>query len=146
MTRKDPMSWIDDWPAHAACRGMDPDRLFVQGAAQNRAKSVCASCPVRAECLADALDNAIEFGIWGGMTERERRALLRRRSDVASWRSLLERARDQYELARYEHSGRAEGPSRVSVGEAAQTTSVEIDLERRLGAQRGRREAAEVTV
>lgn len=135
------MSWIDDWPAHAACRGMDPDRLFVQGAAQNRAKSVCASCPVRAECLADALDNAIEFGIWGGMTERERRALLRRRSDVISWRSLLERARDQYE-----HTGRAEGSSQVSAGGAAQTTSVEIHLERRLGAQRGRREAVEVAV
>ena len=53
--------------------------LFVQGAAQNRAKAVCMRCPVRTECLADALDNRIEFGVWGGMTERERRALLRRR-------------------------------------------------------------------
>jgi WhiB family transcriptional regulator, redox-sensing transcriptional regulator len=52
---------------------------------------------VRTECLADALDNGIEFGVWGGMTERERRALLRRRPDVTSWRELLERARDNYE-------------------------------------------------
>ena len=67
-------------------RAGDPDALFVQGAAQNRAKAVCLGCPVRTECLADALDNRIEFGVWGGMTERERRALLRRRPNVTSWR------------------------------------------------------------
>jgi WhiB family redox-sensing transcriptional regulator len=89
--------WITDWTARAACKGTDPDELFVQGAAQNRAKLICRGCPVRTECLADALDNRIEFGVWGGMTERERRALLRRRSDVVSWRDLLENARDQYE-------------------------------------------------
>jgi WhiB family redox-sensing transcriptional regulator len=43
------------------------------------------------------LDNRTEFGIWGGMTERERRALLRRRPSVMSWRSLLEAARGEYE-------------------------------------------------
>ena len=89
--------WITDWTARAACKGTDPDELFVQGAAQNRAKLICRGCPVRTECLADALDNGIEFGVWGGMTERERRALLRRRPDVISWRGLLETARDQYE-------------------------------------------------
>ena len=52
---------------------------------------------MRTECLADALDNGIEFGVWGGMTERERRALLRRRPDVKSWRELLEQARNRYE-------------------------------------------------
>jgi WhiB family redox-sensing transcriptional regulator len=81
--------WITDWTARAACKGTDPDE-------QNRAKLICRGCPVRTECLADALDNRIEFGVWGGMTERERRALLRRRSDVASWRDLLETARDKY--------------------------------------------------
>ena len=89
--------WITDWTTRAACKGPDPDELFVQGAAQNRAKLICRGCPVRTECLADALDNGIEFGVWGGMTERERRALLRRRPDVTSWRELLERARDRYE-------------------------------------------------
>jgi WhiB family redox-sensing transcriptional regulator len=89
--------WITDWTARAACKGTDPDELFVQGAAQNRAKLICRGCPVRTECLADALDNRIEFGVWGGMTERERRALLRRRPDVVSWRDLLEHARNQYE-------------------------------------------------
>jgi WhiB family redox-sensing transcriptional regulator len=44
---------------------------------------------VRTECLADALDNEVEFGVWGGMTERERRLLLRQRSDVVSWKSIL---------------------------------------------------------
>lgn len=92
------MSWISDWPAVAGCRGIDPDRLFVQGAAQNRAKLICSGCEVRTECLADALDNEIEFGVWGGMTERERRALLRRRSDVRSWRELLESARNRHEV------------------------------------------------
>jgi WhiB family redox-sensing transcriptional regulator len=85
-----------DWAARGACRSTDPDTLFVQGAAQNRAKTVCMSCPVRTECLADALDHQIEFGVWGGMTERERRALLRRRPNVRSWRRLLETARAEH--------------------------------------------------
>jgi WhiB family redox-sensing transcriptional regulator len=53
-------------------------------------------CPVRTECLADALDHRVEFGVWGGMTERERRALLRRRPDVMSWRSLLDAAKRDF--------------------------------------------------
>jgi WhiB family redox-sensing transcriptional regulator len=91
------MTWVDDWPSKAACRTSDPDQLFVQGAAQNRVKTMCISCVVRTECLADALDHRIEFGVWGGMTERERRALLRRRPNVTSWRRLLEAARDDYD-------------------------------------------------
>lgn len=91
------MAWIEDWTAKAACRQVTPDTLFVQGAAQNRAKTLCFGCSVRTECLADALDNRVEFGVWGGMTERERRALLRRRPEVGSWRKLLESARSDYE-------------------------------------------------
>lgn len=90
------MVWVSDWLDQAACRGTEPDELFVAGAAQNRAKERCFGCPVRTECLADALDNRTEFGVWGGMTERERRALLRRRPGVKSWRALLESARDDY--------------------------------------------------
>ena len=63
--------WVQDWPAKAICKG----------------------CPVLAECLADALDNRTEFGVWGGMTERERRALLRRRPDVRSWAAVLQEAK-----------------------------------------------------
>ncbi len=70
-------------------------QLFVRGAEQNKAKQVCAGCPVRTECLAEALDNQIEWGVWGGMTERERRALLRRRP-AASWRSVLETAQQEH--------------------------------------------------
>lgn len=63
--------------------------MFVTGAAQNAAKKVCTGCPVRLECLADALDSRTEYGVWGGLTERERRALLRRRPDVRSWAAVL---------------------------------------------------------
>jgi len=89
--------WDEGWAARGSCRSTDPDALFVQGAEQNRAKTVCQGCPVRTECLADALDNRVEFGVWGGLTERERRALLRRRPNVTSWRALLQAAREDYE-------------------------------------------------
>lgn len=92
------MAWSGEWVRLAACRALDePDRLFVQGAAQHDAKTVCMGCPVRLECLAEALDARIEWGVWGGMTERERRAVLRRRPQVTSWRRLLEAARAEYE-------------------------------------------------
>lgn len=94
------MALETDWASRAACRTTDPDALFVQGAAQNRAKAICSGCVVRTECLADALDNRVEFGVWGGMTERERRALLRRRPNVTSWRHLLQTAHDEYERQR----------------------------------------------
>lgn len=92
MKRDTHMTWNDDWASQALCRETRPDELFVRGAAQNRAKQLCAGCPVRTECLAEALDNAIEWGVWGGMTERERRAVLRKRPNVTSWRGLLEAA------------------------------------------------------
>jgi WhiB family redox-sensing transcriptional regulator len=93
------MPWTEDWTSRAACTDYTPDELFVQGAAQNRAKTVCGGCVVRTECLADALDNKVEFGVWGGLTERERRALLRRRPGVASWRELLETAMSEFEAS-----------------------------------------------
>ena len=88
--------WNEDWASQAACQNQQPDELFVKGAAQNRAKQLCMGCPVRTECLAEALDNRIEWGVWGGLTERERRALLRRRPNVTSWRQLLETARVEH--------------------------------------------------
>jgi len=84
--------WNDDWASQAVCKQSAPDELFVRGAQQHRAKLVCGGCPVRAECLAEALDNEMEWGVWGGMTERERRAILRKRPNVTSWRTLLETA------------------------------------------------------
>lgn len=85
-----------DWRVNASCRDEDPDGLFVRGKEQRKAKLVCVACPVRTECLAEALDGRIEFGVWGGMTERERRALLRRRPDVESWSDLLTAAKRQH--------------------------------------------------
>ncbi|MFD8421807.1 WhiB family transcriptional regulator [Streptomyces sp. NPDC059466] len=83
-----------EWRERAACGSSDADGLFADSARQRQAKAVCAGCPVRVECLAEALDERIEFGVWGGMTERDRRALLRRRPNVASWLSVLEAARN----------------------------------------------------
>lgn len=87
--------WVEDWATRAACQESRPDELFVRGAEQNKAKQLCKGCSVRTECLAEALDNQIEWGVWGGMTERERRALLRRRPGT-SWRDILESAKEQH--------------------------------------------------
>lgn len=78
----------EHWTLKARCRGMQ-DQLFPDGADQKRARAVCGGCPVRSQCLAEALDNRIEWGVWGGMTERERRQLLRQRADITSWQSVL---------------------------------------------------------
>jgi WhiB family transcriptional regulator, redox-sensing transcriptional regulator len=92
-------TWVEQWAVLGACTAAEPDALFVRGAAQQLAKQVCMSCPVIAECLADALDNHTEFGVWGGMTERERRALLKRRPGVTSWRALFEADRMRQDLS-----------------------------------------------
>ncbi|MFG2356896.1 WhiB family transcriptional regulator [Streptomyces sp. NPDC048521] len=73
-----------DWVDRGLCR-TQPDRMFAEGAAQNQAKAVCVACTVRLDCLAYALDHREEYGVWGAMTERERRALLRSRPAVTSW-------------------------------------------------------------
>ncbi len=77
------------WVSRAACLSTDPDALFVRGKAQRSATAVCRQCPVVAECLAEALDNQMEFGVWGGMTERQRRALLKQHPEVVSWREVF---------------------------------------------------------
>ncbi|WP_051266267.1 WhiB family transcriptional regulator [Nakamurella lactea] len=83
-----------DWTTRAVCANQDPDLLFVTGAAQRDAARMCHGCPVKLECLADALDNQVEFGVWGGLTERQRRAILRKCPDVTSWFDVLSQARD----------------------------------------------------
>ncbi len=55
----------EDWTMRAKCRGME-DALFPEASDQKRARLVCSGCPVRFECLAEALDNRIEWGVWGG--------------------------------------------------------------------------------
>ena len=73
------------WVSKARCRSNDPDELFVRGAAQRVAAVICRHCPVIAECAAHSLDNRVEWGVWGGMTERQRRALLKKHPEVVSW-------------------------------------------------------------
>ena len=81
------LSKDEHWSASARCASEEasPDALFVEGPAQRMVRAICQECPVHLECLADALDNRVEFGVWGGMTERERRLLLRRYPEVRSW-------------------------------------------------------------
>ncbi|MGO9928286.1 MAG: WhiB family transcriptional regulator [Mycobacterium sp.] len=83
------------WVSQALCRTTDPDELFVRGAAQRKAAVICRHCPVMQECGADALDNKVEFGVWGGMTERQRRALLRQHPDVVSWADFFDKRRNR---------------------------------------------------
>jgi WhiB family transcriptional regulator, redox-sensing transcriptional regulator len=73
----DERSWQDD----ANCLGVDPDLFFPErGASTKEAKEVCRGCVVREECLEYALENSEKFGIWGGMSERERRRIRRARA------------------------------------------------------------------
>lgn len=70
-----PLSWQD----RALCAQTDPEAFFPEkGGSTREAKKVCASCDVRSECLEYALENDERFGIWGGLSERERRKLKRR--------------------------------------------------------------------
>jgi len=83
------------WVSRALCLTTDPDELFVRGAAQRKAAVICRHCPVMQECGADALDNKVEFGVWGGMTERQRRALLKQHPDVVSWADYFDKRRNR---------------------------------------------------
>ncbi|NEB41310.1 WhiB family transcriptional regulator [Streptomyces sp. SID14515] len=75
---------MENWRLHAACREEDPDLFFPIGSTgpavvqTAEAKAVCRTCPVQAACLEWALENGQDSGIWGGLSENERRALKRR--------------------------------------------------------------------
>jgi WhiB family redox-sensing transcriptional regulator len=73
------------WLGRAACRGPEASLFFpppaaepppVREAREARAKAICASCPVTVDCLEYALRIREPLGVWGGMNEAERRALL----------------------------------------------------------------------
>jgi len=69
------------WQRQANCMGVDPDLFFPErGASTREAKEVCRGCVVREDCLEYALANGEKFGIWGGLSERERRRIRRRRA------------------------------------------------------------------
>jgi WhiB family transcriptional regulator, redox-sensing transcriptional regulator len=66
------------WQEKALCAQTDPEAFFPEkGGSTREAKRVCSSCEVRAECLEYALENDERFGIWGGLSERERRRMRR---------------------------------------------------------------------
>jgi WhiB family redox-sensing transcriptional regulator len=71
-----PARFAARWRELAACRGTDLEVFFPgRGESAGPARLVCAACPVRQACLDYAITNRIAYGIWGGLTERERRAL-----------------------------------------------------------------------
>lgn len=90
-----------NWRDSALCAQTDPEAFFPdKGTSPKPAKQVCGRCPVRSECLDDALLRRERFGVWGGLTERERRVLLRRlpdRQNLGSieWQDVVTRAADQ---------------------------------------------------
>ena len=106
----DDRSWQDE----ANCLGVDPDLFFPErGASTREAKEVCRGCVVREDCLEYALANGEKFGIWGGMSERERRRIRRQRAQAAR--------RPAVGLS--DRPGLAGGPSRASIVRSASRQS-----------------------
>ncbi|HUC06340.1 MAG TPA: WhiB family transcriptional regulator [Acidimicrobiales bacterium] len=74
------------WRKQAACRGLDADVFYPDPEDEvdaAEAKAICALCPVRQACLEHALAHREREGVWGGMTERERRRIVRQRRKSA---------------------------------------------------------------
>lgn len=81
----DKLSWQD----FANCSGTDQDLFFPErGASTRKAKAICGACTVKAECLEFAITQGERFGIWGGMSERERRKIRRQRALIAKAREV----------------------------------------------------------
>lgn len=84
-----------DWRSDAACRGTNPERFFPTSSGtgprrieeEARAKQVCRRCPVTEQCLAWALESGQDYGVWGGQSAAERRALKRRNEPAAENRA-----------------------------------------------------------
>jgi WhiB family redox-sensing transcriptional regulator len=100
-----PIADIWDWQRLGACRGRDSAQFFhpdgERGSSRNRreakAKVVCATCPVRAECAAHALSVREPYGVWGGFSESERLRLL-----AVGWEDLADRHQNRVDIARLE--------------------------------------------
>ena len=100
----------EDWRSEALCLTVDPDELLVQGADQLKATAICRRYPVVYHCAAEALDNKVEFGVWGGMTERKRRAMLKKHPEVVSWSAFFDEVKTHYVSQKEFKSGRKAGP------------------------------------
>ena len=115
-TQAAPARFAARWRERAACRGIDLEVFFPgRGETAGPARQVCAACPVRQPCLDYGISNRITHGIWGGLTERERRAL--RSGWVRASRRERDRAVLAAEAAGYTAAaiGRSFGLSRTSV-------------------------------
>jgi WhiB family redox-sensing transcriptional regulator len=70
---------LPEWQERALCAQTDPEAFFPEkGGSTREAKRICGRCEVKAECLEYALGHDERFGIWGGLSERERRRLKRK--------------------------------------------------------------------
>jgi WhiB family redox-sensing transcriptional regulator len=70
-----------NWQERALCSQTDPEAFFPEkGGSTREAKNICVGCEVRGECLEYALEHDERFGVWGGLSERERRRVKRRSS------------------------------------------------------------------
>jgi WhiB family redox-sensing transcriptional regulator len=93
-----------DWMADAQCKGMEVDLFFPErGRDVSKARAVCAECPVQAQCRDYAIDQGIHHGIWGAMSERQRRSV--RRSGRPSRGRLLQPCGTMAAYARHKVNG-----------------------------------------
>jgi WhiB family redox-sensing transcriptional regulator len=80
VDRTEEMQMISEWRRYARCNGTDPEVFYPSTDDEaGDAKAICAVCPVREPCLEHAITAREKQGVWGGLTERERRRLIRRR-------------------------------------------------------------------
>ena len=80
-------AWLverEDWQQQGLCRGMNPDMFFPQYGGDPRPAEICQACPVKCQCLDYALRTNQRFGVWGGLTEKERRPLRRRQQGAVA--------------------------------------------------------------
>lgn len=72
------VGWPQPWTEQALCTQTDPDAFYPEkGESTTDAKKVCLACEVRTECLEEAIATKERYGVWGGMSERERRTLIK---------------------------------------------------------------------
>lgn len=78
--------FTDDWWSRGQCKGEDPALFEIPN---NKAKKICAACPVREECLQHAMDSPwVPYGIWAGLSQKEVRRQWRERHPRASYKNL----------------------------------------------------------
>lgn len=78
MLEAQPQPSDEDWHSQAVCSQTDPEAFYPEkGGSTKEAKRICRGCPVQKQCLQWALDTDERFGVWGGLSDRERRRLKR---------------------------------------------------------------------